>query len=42
MVGGEGLEPSWVTPPAPKAGASASFAIRPVGWNRNDSQTNEK
>lgn len=29
MVGGEGLEPSHLAVPAPKAGASTSFATRP-------------
>ena len=26
-VPGRGLEPPWIAPPAPKAGASTSFAI---------------
>ncbi len=30
IVGGRGLEPPRVSPSAPKADASASFAIRPI------------
>ncbi len=29
VVDGRGLEPLWIAPPAPKAGASANFATRP-------------
>ncbi len=30
MVGAKGLEPSWVSPLAPKASAYTSFATRPL------------
>jgi hypothetical protein len=34
FVRGRGLEPPWVTPPAPKAGASANFATRAYGCRK--------